>query len=82
MAVLPPTEESTCASSVVGICTTAMPRRTMLAAKPARSPITPPPSAITQSRRSSPISSRRSHSPASAAKLFVASPGGRTSVPA
>ena len=48
MPVLPPTEESTCASSVVGICTKRMPRRTMLAAKPARSPITPPPSAITQ----------------------------------
>ena len=62
MPVLPPTEESTCASSVVGICTKRMPRRTMLAAKPARSPITPPPSAITQSPRSSPISSRRSHS--------------------
>ena len=29
MPVLPPTEESTCASSEVGICTKFMPRRTM-----------------------------------------------------
>ena len=70
MPVLPPTEESTCASSVVGICTKRMPRRTMLAAKPARSPITPPPSAITRSPRSRPISSRRSHSRASAGEAL------------
>ena len=65
MPVLPPTEESTCASSVVGTCTKRTPRRTRLAAKPARSPITPPPSATTRSPRSSPISSRRSHRRAS-----------------
>ena len=53
MPVLPPTEESTCASSEVGICTKCMPRRTMPAAKPARSPMTPPPSAMTTSPRSS-----------------------------
>ena len=45
MPVLPPTDESTCASSVVGTCTKSTPRRTADAAKPARSPITPPPSA-------------------------------------
>ena len=61
MPVLPPTEESTCASSVVGTCTKRMPRRTRLAARPARSPMTPPPSATTSPPRSSPISSRRSH---------------------
>ena len=53
MPVLPPTEESTWASSEVGICTKFMPRRTMPAAKPVRSPMTPPPSAITASPRSS-----------------------------
>ena len=52
MPVLPPTEESTCASSVVGTCTKSRPRRTIAAAKPARSPITPPPSATTRSPRS------------------------------
>ena len=82
MPVLPPTEESTWASSVVGICTKRMPRRTMLAAKPARSPITPPPSATTRSPRSSPISSRRSLRRASTGKLLVASPGASTSAPA
>ena len=50
--VLPPTEESTCASSVVGTCTKSRPRRTHEAANPARSPITPPPSATTRSLRS------------------------------
>ena len=44
--VLPPTEASTCASSVVGTCTKATPRWKVAAAKPARSPMTPPPSAI------------------------------------
>ena len=54
MPVLPPTLESTCASSVVGICTKCMPRRVIAAAKPARSPTTPPPSATTTSPRSQP----------------------------
>ena len=61
MPVLPPTEESTCASSEVGIWMKFMPRRTMPAAKPARSPITPPPSAMTASPRSSRAARTRSH---------------------
>ncbi len=52
MPVLPPTEESTCASRLVGTCTKSTPRRSAAAAKPARSPTTPPPSASTRSRRS------------------------------
>ena len=52
MPVLPPTEESTCAKSEVGTCTKSTPRRRIAAAKPARSPTTPPPSAITRSLRS------------------------------
>ncbi len=52
MPVLPPTEESTCASSEVGTCTKSTPRRRIAAAKPARSPTTPPPSAMTRSLRS------------------------------
>jgi len=52
MPVLPPTDESTCASSEVGTCTKSTPRRRIAAAKPARSPTTPPPSAMTRSLRS------------------------------
>ena len=42
--VLPPTLESTIASSEVGICTKPTPRSTVAAMNPARSPTTPPPS--------------------------------------
>ena len=42
---------STCASSVVGTCTRRTPRWKVAAAKPARSPTTPPPSATTRSVR-------------------------------
>ena len=45
MPVLPPTELSTWASRVVGIWTKSMPRSRTAAAKPVRSPTTPPPSA-------------------------------------
>src|SRR5260221_496323 len=51
MAVLPPTDESTCASSVVGTWSNATPRWYTAAAKPARSPTTPPPSATTRPSR-------------------------------
>ena len=44
-AVLPPTEESTIASSEVGSWMQSMPRNQQAAANPARSPTTPPPSA-------------------------------------
>ena len=50
--VFPPTDESTCASNVVGTWMKSRPRRTAAAAKPARSPITPPPSATIRSPRS------------------------------
>src|SRR3546814_5322844 len=52
IAVFPPTELSTCASKVVGICTKWHPRFNMAAAKPTRSPMTPPPKAATWSFRS------------------------------
>ena len=60
----PPTDESTWDSSVVGTCTTSMPRIQQAAAKPARSPTTPPPSAITAVPRSAPPAS----SPSAAAR--------------
>ena len=61
MPVLPPTDELTCASRVVGTCTKSTPRRTQAAAKPARSPITPPPSARTRSPRSMRAATIASH---------------------
>src|ERR1700758_1111998 len=76
MAVLPPTEESTCASSVVGTCTQSSPRRTAAAQKPARSPTTPPPSAITTSPRSTFAAISASHTRSNMAMLFEPSPGG------
>ncbi len=80
--VLPPTELSTWARSVVGSCTKPTPRRRIAAAKPARSPITPPPKATTRSSR--PTFSAISHSTARSrlAQPFVASPGGSSSTAA
>ena len=60
IATLPPTLESTCASSVVGHCTNGTPRLKVAAAKPARSPTTPPPSATTGESRSRRSSTKRS----------------------
>ena len=47
--VLPPIDESTCESSVVGIFTNFKPRLKVLAAKPDTSPVIPPPIEIKQS---------------------------------
>ena len=47
--VLPPIEESTCESKVVGILTNFNPLLNILAAKPETSPVIPPPTDITQS---------------------------------
>ena len=76
--VLPPTEESTMASSDVGACTTVMPRMNVDAVNPARSPTPPPPSATT-------AQSRPSFKPAIASQIslatstdFVFSPAGTT----
>ena len=46
MAVLPPTDESTWANSVVGIWINEMPRKYAEATKPEISPTTPPPIAM------------------------------------
>ena len=81
MPVLPPTLESTWASRVVGICTKGRPRKVAAAAKPARSPTTPPPSAMTAVRRSTPRASRWSTSSAQPSTDFEASPGSISTVP-
>ena len=47
--VLPPTDESTCDNNVVGILTNFKPLLNKLAAKPATSPVMPPPIDIKQS---------------------------------
>ena len=77
-AVLPPTLESTIARSEVGICTQSMPRIQSAAARPARSPITPPPSAITAELRVSPIAAKASSARTSSAGVLDASPAGIT----
>ncbi len=75
---LPPTELSTCASSVVGTCTKVSPRANVAATNPARSPTTPPPIAMTTDLRSVPSSSSLSHNSAALATDLVASPGSTT----
>ncbi len=75
IAVLPPTELSTCASSVVGTWTKRQPRRRIAAANPVRSPTTPPPSAMTASPRSTPRVSSVSTTVSSVRQFFCPSPG-------
>ena len=57
---LPPIELSTMESSVVGMPTQSTPRIQVAAAKPARSPTTPPPRATTRPSRPRRASSRAS----------------------
>ena len=52
--VLPPMAESTCATNVVGTCTTGMPRMNTDARNPPTSPTTPPPRATRTDWRSAP----------------------------
>jgi hypothetical protein len=75
-AVLPPTEESTIASSVVGNCTKRTPRIQQAAAKPARSPTTPPPSASTVTSRLAPASASACIASPKRASDFSCSPAG------
>ncbi len=79
MAVLPPTDESTCASSVVGTCTKGTPRMYRAAAKPVMSPTTPPPSANSTVCRSQPSPSRRSKIRFSVGQSLNCSPSGNSS---
>ena len=56
--VLPPTDESTWDSRVVGIWTSCIPLKVILETNPAISPITPPPKAIIESFLSIPFFKR------------------------
>ena len=80
-AVLPPTEESTIASRVVGSCTKRTPRIQQAAANPARSPTTPPPRATTVASRLAPSAARACMSSAKRASVFSCSPAGRMKWP-
>ena len=76
MPVLPPTEESTWASSVVGTWMKSTPRSSTAAAKPARSPTTPPPSATSVVLRSGRWSSSSFISRPKAPNSLLLSPAG------
>ncbi len=81
-AVLPPTDESTMESKVVGTCTTGMPRMNVDAVKPARSPTTPPPSATQAQSRVRPSDAMASHTSPATSKDFAPSPAGTTTLDA
>ena len=74
--VLPPTEESTIANSVVGTCTTGMPRMYDAATKPARSPTTPPPKATIAQSRVRPMPASASQISPATTSDFESSPAG------
>jgi hypothetical protein len=65
------------ARNVVGICSTATPRRYVAAAKPAMSPVTPPPSATTASVRVRRLSLRKRSICPYVSSVFDPSPGGK-----
>ena len=75
---MPPTEESTIESRVVGTCTTGTPRMYAAAANPARSPTTPPPKAATAQSRPKPMPAMASHISPSTSMDFDPSPAGTT----
>ena len=80
MPVLPPTEESTWASSVVGTWMKSTPRSSTEAAKPVRSPTTPPPSATRVVLRSGRWSSSSFMSLPKAPNSLLLSPAGTVTV--
>ena len=77
-AVFPPTDESTCARSVVGIWIKSIPLRKQAAANPVISPTTPPPSAMMKSLRVMFCSQRKSKISLSVLMHFDCSPCGKT----
>ena len=74
MPVLPPIEESTMARKVVGTWTTGVPRCQIEAAKAARSPTVPPPTATTVESRPSSASWKASSTRSSPAIVLAPSP--------
>ena len=78
--VLPPVEASTIASSVVGTLIQPMPRIHVAAAKPVRSPVTPPPRATTVSFRPSPAFANEVQSEATVPMVLWRSPDGMVAI--
>src|SRR5215216_2088930 len=76
--VLPPSDASTIESNVVGTATQLMPRIYVEAAKPAMSPITPPPRAMTVLLRSSPFCRKDVHNKETVSRFLYPSPAGMT----
>ena len=74
----PPTDESTCESSVDGIWQSLTPLIYVAAANPAMSPTTPPPRAIMRSSLVICASARLSYMSETVLRLLLASPGGMT----
>ena len=74
--VLPPMPASTMAKRVVGRLSQRMPRNQAEAAKPVKSPVTPPPKAITKSLRSKWASPIASHKRFTVARVLFSSPAG------
>mmetsp|Transcript_10942 Transcript_10942/g.26574 ORF Transcript_10942/g.26574 Transcript_10942/m.26574 type:complete len:239 (-) Transcript_10942:80-796(-) len=77
-AVLPPTDASTMARRVVGICTKGIPRMYVDATYPVRSPHTPPPSAMQHESRLNLFFSMKSSTSSLTLRSFVVSPEGTT----
>ena len=73
---MPPIELSICASSVVGACTSLIPRRYVAAAKPAASPAAPPPRAIKASLLETECDASASYIRSMTLKRFAYSPQG------
>src|SRR5262245_61376088 len=76
--VLPPSDASTIESRVVGNAIQLIPRMYVDAANPLRSPITPPPNAITVLLRSSPFSRNDFHNKETVSRFLYSSPEGIT----
>ena len=74
--VLPPVEASTIESSVVGTLIQSIPRIQVADAKPTRSPVTPPPTAATRSRRPSPAAANALQSDETVPTFLWRSPEG------
>ena len=77
-AVFPPYEASTIERSVVGTLIHSIPRIHVAAANPVRSPVTPPPTAVTTSLRPRPAFAKADHISVTVAIVLCSSPDGTT----
>ena len=80
MAILPPIDESSMESSVVGASTRGIPRTYVEATNPATSPITPPPTATTRCPLSAFISASQWYIFRAPSRVLVSSPPSTSSI--